>query len=57
MRAWKDPSLKIKQGALDFNAYLIERLKNDSQDPCIDLLYLNLRKLAISADTCLKLNQ
>jgi len=57
MRQQRDPNLKLKQGALDFNAYLIQRLRKDPSDPCIDLLYLNLKKLAQSADICMQLNQ
>lgn len=56
-RLYRDPHLKVKQGALEFNAYLIKRLSVHPEDPCIDLLYLNLKKLANSADTCLAISR
>jgi hypothetical protein len=50
--------LRIKQGALDFNAHLINRLREDPTDEgARDLLFLNLTKLAKSADLCIGISQ
>ena len=37
-----EPHLRAKQGALDLNAYLLQRLKANPNDPCIVLLYCQL---------------
>jgi len=62
----QDPAIKVRQGALEYNAYLIKnllaRLVNEEIDEseyqtCLDVLYLNLKKLSYSADYSLKLHQ
>ena len=61
LRLLSDPDLQAKQGALEYNAFLIKNLVSEMQKSNSDLtqkqksaaltiLYLNLRKLAASAD-------
>ena len=52
-----DQGAKIKQGALEYNAYLIKNLVKDydklsksEKTASMEILYLNLSKLALSAD-------
>ena len=58
-----DESTKVKQGALEYNAYLIKNLvkeydnsSNAERAAAMDILYLNLSKLALSADQCIAKN-
>lgn len=62
-----DPHTKLRQGALEFNAYIIKNLLLHLQDPdlpiteeeyafCLDLLYLNLKKLSQNCDLAMTLN-
>ena len=55
-----DDATKIKQGALEYNAYLIKNLMNQNwrmteveRATTMDILYLNLSKLSLSLDHCI----
>ena len=58
-----DESTKVKQGALEYNAYLIKNLVNEhlcmtevERATAMDILYLNISKLALSLDQCVAKN-
>jgi hypothetical protein len=59
MRAIKgDEKMRIRQGALDMNAYLITKLSEGSLDingEDMEMLYLNLLNLSKSANTALEI--
>jgi len=49
--------MQTKQGALEYNAYLIRNLLKEGSrmtkteyETCMDFLYLNLKKLSLNAD-------
>jgi hypothetical protein len=68
VRLISNPHTKVCQGALEFNAYLIKNLLDalskeevclteEEYAACLDMLYLNIKKLARSADLSMQLNQ
>ena len=58
-----DDATRVRQGALEYNAYLIKNLINEhlcmtevERATAMDILYLNLSKLALSLDQCVAKN-
>ena len=63
VRMISDESTKVKQGALEYNAYLIKNLIKEhstlteaERATAMDILYVNLSKLALSTDQCIAKN-